>query len=220
MDLKNKDVKRNYSDDINFPDKFAEPVETQPINQPRVRVSSRQPSWLKTNLISLLAWIFFGSLMFNGISMATFIKAAEKVKSYISSQDTDKFTDDSFASEVLAEHEATTWATSENLATLPSLNPERFQIENWPSGHLKSKEPIAEGKINGIGEYWFDNGQLYGKIPYLNGQKHGAFTLYIEDGSVDQELRYKNGQLHGINRWYNPPVTWLYINNVPVRKIQ
>ena len=114
---------------------------------------------------------------------------------------------------------AMSWGTNQNPAILPDVTIDNFRIEKWPSGNLKSKEPIKNGLIEGMGEYYFDNGKLYGKIPYLHGQKHGSFTLYLEDGSIDQELRYKNGQPNGVLRWYHPPQAWLYIDGKAVKKL-
>lgn len=81
--------------------------------------------------------------------------------------------------------------------------PDSYKITHWSSGKIKAKEPVINGKINGIGLYWFENGREYGEIPYVDGKKHGRFTLYREDGSLDQRLSYKNGQLHGLCVWYN-----------------
>jgi hypothetical protein len=81
--------------------------------------------------------------------------------------------------------------------------PDSYKLTHWRSGKIKAKEPIIKGKINGIGQYWFENGQQYGEIPYVDGKKHGVFMLYREDGSADQRLSYKNGKLHGPCIWYN-----------------
>lgn len=78
-----------------------------------------------------------------------------------------------------------------------------FKEDKWPSGKLKSSEPMVNGKIEGMAKYFHENGQVYGEIPYFNGSKHGKFKLYRADGSLEQELSYLEGKLHGTSKWYD-----------------
>jgi hypothetical protein len=118
------------------------------------------------------------------------------------------------------EAEAYRWATPESPVAFSSAAPDDVRIEYWPNGRLKSREPLVDGRIEGIAEYRFENGALYGRIPYRNGRKHGAFILYHEDGAVDQELKYRDGQPHGVLRWRDPPQAWLYIDGSAARQVE
>ena len=75
--------------------------------------------------------------------------------------------------------------------------------EYWPSGHIKSEEPIVDGKRDGLASYYHDNGQMYGQIPWVNGEREGQFRLYRADGTLEQELSYKAGQTNGVCRWFD-----------------
>src|SRR5262245_54689796 len=81
---------------------------------------------------------------------------------------------------------------------------EYFYRDYWPSGNLRTQEPLVDGQRHGLAEYFHDNGQLYGKIPWENGKKHGTFTLFDKSGEVEEELSYKHGELDGLNKWYYP----------------
>lgn len=99
---------------------------------------------------------------------------------------------------------ACAWRDGFNLATEIGHAPAQdFRREFWPNGALKAEEPLINGVIHGVGQYWFDNATRYANIPYKQGQKHGTFNLHRADGSIEQQLSYKDGQLFGINTWYD-----------------
>jgi len=75
--------------------------------------------------------------------------------------------------------------------------------EFYPNKQRRQKEPFLNGKRNGTGMYWHQNGGLYAKIPWVNDQKHGRFQLRRDDGSLEQDLSYKEGKPHGLSIWYN-----------------
>ena len=79
----------------------------------------------------------------------------------------------------------------------------QMREDRWPNGQIRSREPIVDGKVQGIGEYTHANGRPYARIPWKNGEKHGRFKLYRDDGTLESDLSYKNGQPHGMLRWYD-----------------
>jgi hypothetical protein len=99
---------------------------------------------------------------------------------------------------------ACAWRDGFNLATEIGHAPAQdFRREFWPNGALKAEEPLINGVVHGVGQYWFDNATRYANIPYKQGQKHGTFNLHRADGSIEQQLSYKDGLLFGINTWYD-----------------
>lgn len=99
---------------------------------------------------------------------------------------------------------ACAWRDGFNLATEIGHAPAQdYRREYWPNGALKAEEPLIDGVIHGVGQYWFDNGARYANIPYRQGRKHGTFILHRKDGSIEQQLSYKDGALYGINTWYD-----------------
>jgi hypothetical protein len=75
--------------------------------------------------------------------------------------------------------------------------------QKYPSGQIRSREPLLDGLRHGEASYWHENGRLYGKIIWVLNAKHGIISLYRADGSIEQKLSYKNGRLHGLCRWYS-----------------
>jgi len=84
---------------------------------------------------------------------------------------------------------------------------ENFHRDYWPSGNLRSQEPLVNGVKHGLAEYYHDNSRLYSKIPWENGKKHGSFILYFDTGVIDQEMSYKSGKIDGLIKWYYPDGT-------------
>ncbi len=108
---------------------------------------------------------------------------------------------DKLANEI---HTACLWRENFNLATEIGHAPAQdYRREYWPNGALKAEEPLINGVMHGVGQYWFDNGSRYANIPFKQGQKHGIFILHRANGTIEQQLSYKDGQLYGINTWYD-----------------
>ena len=75
--------------------------------------------------------------------------------------------------------------------------------EKYASGAFRQREPLVDGKKNGLARYWHENGVLYGEIFWLNDLKHGCFKLFRSSGTLEQALSYRNGKLHGFSSWYD-----------------
>ena len=80
---------------------------------------------------------------------------------------------------------------------------DEFKIVKYQDGRIRSKEPIVDGQMHGIAEYFHPNGEVYAKITWVNGQKHGRHKLYRDNGTLEQHLSYKNGAMHGVSFWYD-----------------
>jgi antitoxin component YwqK of YwqJK toxin-antitoxin module len=55
--------------------------------------------------------------------------------------------------------------------------------------------PKLNGKLHGLGMYWYENGQKQAEVPWVNGQKHGISTWWNEDGSLWYVEKWNQGQL-------------------------
>ena len=54
---------------------------------------------------------------------------------------------------------------------------------------------MIKGSMDGIYEWYYENGQLYFRHQRYKGKRHGIFEKYNEDGSVIKIEKYENGKL-------------------------
>jgi hypothetical protein len=74
----------------------------------------------------------------------------------------------------------------------------------YPSGKLRQREPLVNGRKEGSARYWHENGELYAEIPWRHDQKHGCFILRRPDSTIEQVLNYRDGRPHGLLTWHDP----------------
>lgn len=67
----------------------------------------------------------------------------------------------------------------------------------YPDGSLKSRMEIKNGELNGIVEYFHENGELRLKGNQLNGLWEGEFIRYYPSGVIEGRESYANDKLNG-----------------------
>ena len=63
----------------------------------------------------------------------------------------------------------------------------------YDNGQLQDKANFIDGKTHGLSESYWDNGQLTLKANFIDGKAHGLFKIYNEDGSLEQTRTFRNG---------------------------
>lgn len=72
-----------------------------------------------------------------------------------------------------------------------------------PSGKLKDKRPIKNGKVHGNSLTFHPNGNLWSEKEYVVGKQHGVQRDYFENGELEQIMNFSKGKLHGSYKvWY------------------
>lgn len=111
---------------------------------------------------------------------------------------------------------------------------DRFELETFDDGSIKSVTPYREDDIHGVYvEYWFnghkreertyddgladgpaylywDNGQLKEQGNYQRNRKQGLWRTYTIDGSLQSAVEYSRGRLSGSYAYYhtNGRIQW------------
>lgn len=70
-------------------------------------------------------------------------------------------------------------------------------FEHFPSGKLKLKIEIHEGKAHGKSVGYFENGQLEVEEYFVKGVSHGVRTRWYEAGIKKSEEQIEQGKLNG-----------------------
>ncbi len=97
-------------------------------------------------------------------------------------------------------------------------------VDYYPSGALRSRTSIQEGRIDGLSRGFYENGQLQIEERFRAGVSHGLRTKWRADGSklsagkivngvfdgkfvkwhpngtISQEISMKEGQAHGVSK--------------------
>jgi antitoxin component YwqK of YwqJK toxin-antitoxin module len=69
-------------------------------------------------------------------------------------------------------------------------------------GQLKYVEHFRDGKLDGVSEFWYENGAKQGELPMTNGKPNGTALTWYPDGRKKSEKHWVNGQLDG------PSIEW------------
>ncbi len=100
----------------------------------------------------------------------------------------------------------------------------RWSTVKYRSGKLRQKEPLINGRKNGLAYYWFENGKEYAVIPWYEDQKHGRYRTHTSDGVLEQSLSFRYDKPHGLLSWYGKDgkvsTRALYDNGVHVQADQ
>lgn len=85
-------------------------------------------------------------------------------------------------------------------------NKEKFNgyLIEKKNNQLISKLPIIDGKENGIGYGWFENGKLKYQRQYLNGDREGNHFGWFENGRVAFVNKFHNDKYEGPQITYYP----------------
>ena len=79
-----------------------------------------------------------------------------------------------------------------------------YLISRYDSDSLKSKVFYAQGRKQGIEQFWFENGSLATERKYSKGIKIGIHKAWWENGNPKFEYHFDpNGAYHGsVLEWY------------------
>lgn len=77
-----------------------------------------------------------------------------------------------------------------------------------PSGELRKKFPLKNGKFHGRSTNFHSNGNLSSEKEWVNGKQHGVQKDYFKNGKLEYEFYFLNGVEHG-------PIKTFYENGKP-----
>ena len=72
----------------------------------------------------------------------------------------------------------------------------------YENGQLRYVANYKENKIYGLGKTWHENGAIYREINYLNGEWNGKYKKWYKSGAIEEESNYVNGKEHGLSKWW------------------
>jgi len=84
-----------------------------------------------------------------------------------------------------------------------SCNSQDVYQEFHENGQLKFEVPLIDGKKEGLGKTYFDDGELKIEAQYKNDQLNGRLVQYYY-GRTIKEVNYKDGKLDGYAIYYSP----------------
>ncbi len=67
--------------------------------------------------------------------------------------------------------------------------------DQYPSGQLKARYGIKNGRYHGLVEEWYENGNQKTKTTYDNGRHQGDNYYWNSDGSLQVHKVWKDDQL-------------------------
>ena len=70
-------------------------------------------------------------------------------------------------------------------------------------GQPKYAEQYRDGKLEGLSEFWYENGAKQGELPYRDGKPHGQALTWYPDGKKKSETGWADGRLDGTSREWN-----------------
>jgi antitoxin component YwqK of YwqJK toxin-antitoxin module len=70
-------------------------------------------------------------------------------------------------------------------------------------GDVKAQGSYKDGVMDGLWEYYYENGQLYSKGTFLNGEFEGAWEYNYENGQLLSKGSYQNGEKDGVWEEFN-----------------
>jgi antitoxin component YwqK of YwqJK toxin-antitoxin module len=68
-------------------------------------------------------------------------------------------------------------------------------IERNSNGKVIAKVTYSNGRLDGLTEYFYDNGTRKAAILYQNGLEHGNWKYFDRDGVLIKNIYYQDGQL-------------------------
>jgi len=79
----------------------------------------------------------------------------------------------------------------------------KVKIYNSSSDELIFEGEYLNGKKNGKGKEYYENGKLKYEGEYINGKKNGKGKEYYENGNIKYEGEYLNDEKNGIGIEYD-----------------
>ena len=70
-------------------------------------------------------------------------------------------------------------------------------LEEWffEDGSIQCKTTWKEGKPDGLEEWFWENGNVRGRTPYKAGLFHGQEIYYDEQGNITETYLWEDGEL-------------------------
>lgn len=73
----------------------------------------------------------------------------------------------------------------------------------YPDGNVKMEIQSKEGKPNGMGRFYTQDGVLYMQGSFIDGQADGVFYNYYPSGGIHNEMNYEKGIKNGVQKSYD-----------------
>ena len=73
----------------------------------------------------------------------------------------------------------------------------------YPDGEVKMEVQSKNGKPNGEGKFYTEDGMLSFQGNFADGKPDGVFYNYYPDGQIHNEMNYKNGIKDGSQKVYD-----------------
>lgn len=73
----------------------------------------------------------------------------------------------------------------------------------YPDGNIKMEMQSKDGKPDGLGKFYTEDGKIYFQGYYSQGVQNGVFYQYYPNGQVHNELNYVNGVKDGEQKMYD-----------------
>ena len=73
----------------------------------------------------------------------------------------------------------------------------------YPDGNIKMEIQSKDGKPNGMGKFYTEDGVLYMQGVFTDGQADGVFYNYYPKGHVHNEMNYEKGIKNGTQKTYD-----------------
>lgn len=70
---------------------------------------------------------------------------------------------------------------------------DKWEYEYYPSGKIRKKYQIDEGKVNGEYQEYYETGNLLVKSYYKNGKENGEVVFYYPSGQIEKQMRFVDG---------------------------
>lgn len=86
----------------------------------------------------------------------------------------------------------------------------------YPNGNVKMEVKSKNGKPDGLGRFYDEDGNIVFEGNFKNGLMNGKMLNFYPDGSIHNEINYTNGKPDGLYKTYNQdgtPVVEVFFEN-------
>lgn len=73
----------------------------------------------------------------------------------------------------------------------------------YPNGNVKMEVKSKNGKPDGLGRFYDEDGNIVFEGNFKNGLMNGKMLNFYPDGSIHNEINYTNGKPDGLYKTYN-----------------
>ena len=83
----------------------------------------------------------------------------------------------------------------------PSIQKE-VERSYFSNGNLEYEAEFVNGKLDGTGKVWLEDGTLFSVSQYSNDHPHGNWKKFHPNGKLMFAVNYEYGEKHGTEKWY------------------